>query len=608
MPPPTPSAPSARPWLPWLGVVAAYAVLAGGVLGPAALSPGTRAVGIPSIDSMDTAVLRALTTDAWLHGTAHTDRIYFPVGIDPFALTPNVLDHLTALPLVATLAFPLADTLWWWGVLLANGLAAHILGHRLGGDHRAGALAGVAFLTADALLREANLHHAPQAMLAWAPLLLALLLLPREAQTDRTAAGAGLCLGLGALSYWYAGLFAALGLLPLLVRQRPRHLAIGGAVVVVLCAPFLLPQLIGWDAHPLTSGAPLAPPRGVPESFSVLAEAEQFIAWHGTDPLGFLRDVTTDTSSRLPLALLVAAALGARAWAPRARWSLVWLAGLGAVMVLGPVLRFGPEVVVVAERAIPLPFAAFRALHPFLERLTWPERWGWLVPLGLVALAARAPRPAVFAALILVENVVFSGNLPLQHDDLRHATCWSRIPAGERAVVELPLDRGLRSARAALHGRQHGRPVVNPVLLPPGMRSPEAWEDWAHDSAMMGYLNRLERGRSPDDPGAEAVLAFREAGVGVIALDVEPGSGVSEARQNRFRAILGRHLGPPIDLGCAWVWWLDDAVPPPAAHPDPTGWREAAARWKADHPAPELDVLIQPMWDDLRHPDPRSRR
>jgi len=601
------SSPRTRAAALWAGVVLAYGAIALVILGPVALAPGSRTVGIPSIDSMDTAMLRSLTADAWTALGSHTSHVYFPVGLDPFILTPNILDHLTAAPLVLALPYPLADNLWWWLTLLANGVAAHLLGWRLGGTHRAGALTGIAFLTCDAILREANLHHAPQAMLAWAPLLLTGLLLERDRQTDRTAAIAGLCLAFGAATYWYAGLFAVLAMAPLLVRQRPRHLLIGAATVALVCAPLLLPQLIDWDSRPLTSGATLAPPRGVHDTFQALPEADQFIAWHGTDPLFWLRDTTADTSNRVPLSLLVAAVLGARVWGRRARWSLIWLTALGAMMVLGPVLRWGETVVLLSDSAIPLPFAAFRAVHPFFERLTWPERWGWLIPLGLVALAARAPRPAAFAGLILVENVLLSANLPLQHDDLRHGTCWADLPAGERAVIELPLDRGLRSARAALHGRMHGRPVVNPVLLPPGMRPPEAWEDWSHESAMMQYLGRLERGRSPDDPGASAVRALQDAGVGAILLDMEPGQGMSHARENRVRAILGKHLGPPIDLGCAWVWWLDPDTPPPAAHPDPKAWRDAAAEWKQAHPAPELNLLIQPMWDSLRQPDGRAR-
>ncbi len=554
---------------------------------------------------MDTAMLRALTADAWLSPDGLTRRVFFPEGFDPFVVTPNILDHLTALPLVIALPWPLSDNLWWWAILLTNGLAAHFLGWSIGRSHGTGALAGIAFMTSEAVLREANLHHAPQAMLAWAPLLLAALLLPADKIRYRTALAAGACLAVGALSYWYAGLFAVLAMAPLLVRQKPRYLAMGAGLVLTMCLPSLLPQLLDWGNHPITTGASLAPPRDVHESFQSLAEADQFVAWHGVDPLFWLREVTPDTSNRIPITLLVAAALGARAWSPRHRRNLIWITVLGSIMVLGPVLRWEDAVVLIDGSPIPMPFAAFRALHPVTERLTWPERWGWLIPLGLIALACRAPRPTLLAGMLLLENALLSPNLPLQSDDLRYGTCWAQIPAGERAIIELPLDRGLRSARAALHGRMHGRPVVNPVLLPPGMRAPEAWEVWVQSSALMEYLAKVERGRTPPDPGVEAIQEAQTAGIGAIALEVEPGHGLRASRQSRVRTILGQHLGPPIDLGCAWIWWLDPEVGAPSPLDDPETWREGATQWKTDHPAPALELLIQPMWDALRQPDGR---
>ena len=305
-------------------------------------------------------MLRALTADAWLSPSGETTAVFFPVGFDPFTVTPNVLDHLTALPLVLALPWPLADNVWWWLALLTNGLAAHTLGWRLTRSHSAGFLAGVAFVTSDAVLREANLHHAPQVMLAWAPLLLAALLVPREEGTWRSAFTAGLCLAVGALSYWYAGLFAVLAMAPLFARQRPRLLLVGAVTVLLVCMPFLLPQLLEWDTRPLTAGATLAPPRDVQESFSMLAEEQQFVAWHGVDPLFWLRDSTMDTSSRVPLSLLLAAGLGARAWsrATAGHWLDQRPRGADGA---GARAAGGETVVLLGEQPIPMPFAAFRA-------------------------------------------------------------------------------------------------------------------------------------------------------------------------------------------------------------------------------------------------------
>ena len=129
-------------------------------------------------------------------------------------------------------------------------------------------------------------------------------------------------------------------------------------------------------------------------------------------------------------------------------------------MVLGPYLRWGEGLWVVGDSVLALPFQWMRDLHPFLARLTWAERFGMLIPLGLIALAARAPRAALFALVIGVENLSVSANAPVQSWSIRHQLCWAELPRGERAVVVLPLRRaGLKAPRVGVHRRLHGRPV-----------------------------------------------------------------------------------------------------------------------------------------------------
>ena len=116
--------------------------------------------------------------------------------------------------------------------------------------------------------------------------------------------------------------------------------------------------------------------------------------------------------------------------------------GLGAVMVLGPVLIWAQEPLRLGGHTIPLPFAGLRALHPFLERLTWPERFGVLIPLGLLALAVRAPRPTLWALALVAESVLLSHNLPLRSVDLAQRSCHAELAEGAPGgVLELPLRR-----------------------------------------------------------------------------------------------------------------------------------------------------------------------
>lgn len=595
--------------LRFLGMFAAVVLLTW----PMATSPGTMLTGFPSIDAQDTQMLRGLVADVLTHPWTwpDTDRIYFPEGFPALLLTPNLLDHLTAAPFVFLLPFPWADNAWWVVVLLLNGLCAHRLGRRLGGSEAAGWLAALAVLTSEPILREANLHHAPQAMVFWGPLYLDALLGMRREASQRRAAMAALWLALAAMSYWYYGLFLVVGTAPLLVRLRPKELGIGAAVILATCAPFIAPQLMEWDTRPLTKGGMIPAPAMAHESYDALPDSAVFSAQHGSDLLWWVRRGPLDLSNRVSIVLVVAAIWGAirsrrdtdsdkalGAWNRRSLW---FMAGIGGVMIMGPWLRHGDGLWLGVGDPVKLPFQWMRELHPFLARLTWPERWGLLVPLALAALAARAPKPALFAGLIVIENLVLSGNAPLQTTSVRHKTCWKHLDTAPGALVVLPFRRGgLRASEVGVQQRFHRRPVVNPVLLPPGALAPPLWHHWRETEPLMIYLTELENGRSPGDPGGDAVRSFQAQGISAIAVDVEPGGVLTAGGINRYRAGLGRHLGPPIDLGCALVWWLDTTSPPPTGLEDGDIWRKEAAEWKEAHPAPELDTLIQPTWDAVQ--------
>ena len=576
---------------------------------PMAWEPMSVTTGFANVDAQDTQMLRGLFAELMEHpwDAPHTDQIYFPEGFPLLHLTPNLLDHLSGTPFVWLLPFPLSDNLWWLVLLVATGLAGHRLGRRLGGSEAAGWLAGLGFLLSEPLLREANLHHAPQSMVLWAPLYLDTLLDLREAPSTRKAIAAGALLAGAALSYWYLGLFLGLGTLPLLLGLAWRPLLALGGTAALLSAPALLPFLLSWGEIAVTATGDIPALTDAPESFSRLPTSQQFIARHGADPLFWLGTGKMDLSNRVSLVLILAAALGARAWAPRRRLALLFLSGLGAVMVLGPYLRWGDEVVLVGDQAISLPFRWLGRLHPVLARLTWPERWGILVPLGLVALAARAPRPGWLAGLLVLESALLSANLPLQTTSLRFERCWAQLRGTTGAVVELPIRRGgLRAPRVGVHQRFHRRAVVNPVLLPPGAKMPEGWEPWMEQTALMKWLRDFEAGEHPSDPGAIAVREARAAGVSVIAADVEPGGMSTAGGVNRYRAAVGKALGPPIDLGCALVWWLDTEAPAPNGLEDGDAWRAEVAAWKEAHPAPELDTLMQPTWDAVQRPASRE--
>lgn len=580
-------------------VPAGYLALAAGLTWP--LAAGLSGLpGYPNVDAVDTVALRGLVARLLLDPDAAP--IYFPAGYPVLELTPNLADHLLGAPLVWWLPFPGSDGLWWLAVLGFVGAAAHHLGRQLGGSHGAGLLAGVGLLSAEAVAREANLHHAPQVLSAgFAPLYLAALLrclAPRGRPRDGLAAG--LSLAGAAISYWYMGLFLAAASLPLLVEaglrrrlDRPalRRLGLAAAGCAIPAAGPLLWTLSRARSLPLAGAAG--------QAAAPIPRAAQLAFEHGGDPALLLRFTPADRSSGLALALIAAAAAG---WIVRRRrgepapWGLLAAAALGWLMALGPYLKWGEQPVLLSGRPIALPFRWLGQLHPALERLSWPERWALLTPLSLAAIAARAPRPTAWALLIGLELLARSQNLPLAYTDLRYERPWEALAEAGGAVLELPLIRQWRSASLpARHARWHGRPVVNPLLLPPGHRAPEAWQAWVRQEALPAAIQALEHSgeRRPLSPADGAAL--RAQGVGAVALDLLA-YGVSPARVAGYRALLDPALGPPEDRGALLVWWLGPApeAPPPPA--DPERWRAALRRHLARRPPPELETLIQTLW------------
>ncbi len=588
------------PWAGWLCAALLYVALACALTWPLVANLNGALLGFPNIDQGDTVMLRGVVAELLTHPGDFpvSTQVYFPVGFPVMHLVPNLMDHATG-ALLTALPFPLSDNLWWLLVLAANGLAAHRLGHRLGG-HGAGLLLGVGWICSDALLREANVHHAPQSMSFWAPLYLDALLmaLSREGRW-RHGVLAGLFIGLAGLTYWYGAMFLAFASLPIaawgLRAHSWRRLALAVGVALVVTLPMLLPELMSWDTLPLTGGESPAPVR-MEGDLSAVPESMKFITQQAGDPLLPFRRTPIDRSNALSLVVLGLAAwtLWRKRREPRA-WALLGVAAVGYVFALGPYLKWGEDAL-----GPSLPFLWLGEVHPFLARLTWPQRWGLLLPLGLLPLAAMAPRAWTAAPLVLLETLLLSGNAPLFVQDLSDLEGWRALRASNGAVLELPLARpGPLAPVVGLHQRFHRRPVVNPMLLPPGADAPVAWDAWLRVMSLSEELLVAEKGRRLRDPATEAVVQLREAGVGAIAIDALPGSSMKESRRVKLQAGLTRVLGEPEDHGCALVWW----VAPPLYRTWPL---EDGERWRAEvqdryeaTSAPDLDTLIEPTWNRL---------
>ncbi len=576
-------------------------------------------LGYPNIDALDTIHLRGslagslsavpllfplnfLSLVEGLWGDLSSQAAFFPIGFNLVELAPNLVDHLSASVLVDSLPFPLCDNVWWLLVLAANGWAGHRLGRRIGGREGAGFLVGVAYACSEAILREANMQHAAQAFQPFAPLFLVALLDVLERGNTSSHLRAALWFSLACLTYWYMGLFLAFGSLGLLVsgiakKGLPsREWWTGSVLGSLLCMALLLPPLSGL----LSSGNPVVymdtPPslnQGL-EELETLPENMRFLTLHGGDPAFPLRSRPLDRSNRLSLVLILVALLGARKLPAWQRFGFWFMVATGAVMVLGPVLKWGEEPLSMSGSPVYLPFYYVASLHPLLARLFWPERWGVLVVLGLVGLSARGPRPGMMAALIFMESWVGSGNLPLARQDLHQLAPWARLRSTHGAVLELPLRRqGLDAALAGLHRRYHLRPQVNPMILPPGAILPGEWEKWKSQQPFIQALERFERGAWPRDLSNGLVDSLLRDGVTVVALDVEPGGTLSSSRQARYKSFLAGILGEPVDYGPFLAWWLDPLEDIPGGLSDGESWRDALRTWTEKHPPRQYETLIK---------------
>jgi hypothetical protein len=544
----------------------------------------TTTVGYPNVDALDTIMLRGLVPQSLTDSTAAW--VYFPSGFPVLSMVPNLVDHLTSWPFISTFPFPVGDNLWWLLVLMANGLVGHRLGRNAGNSEAAGWMGGIMWMLCEPLLREVNLHHGPQALAITAPLYIDALLTYRRNPTVQRGLLAGLWMALAGLTYWYLGLFLAMASIPLLLGVSLRH---GWSLLVFpvgLCLPLLAPLIAGWGETPMTNAALKPGPLRVAGDVSALPVNQQFVAQHGNDLLFWWRSTPMDSSNRVGLSLILAALIGSLRWQKGARRALWCVALLGSVFLLGPALRWGPDLWIAYGKPILLPFSWLSNLHPVFERLSWPERWGLLIPLALIPLAAKTRKPLLWAALFAIETTLFSANFPLQTISLEHQRCWAGLKGGEGAVLELPLSRpGVSAPWVGVHQRFHERPTVNPILLPPGVQPPKDWRDWTKHHVVTRGILAIETGRNPPVWTSQDVATFTAEGVGTIALDLT----ASEVQQNRLLQHLVPLLGTPTDLGCAKVWTLRGRVPEPNTSPK-----------TAQIPTPKLPTLIEPSWSGVQ--------
>jgi hypothetical protein len=580
-----------RPLRHWSLLALGYLAVALVVSWPLALHLGDGLLGTPTMDQVDTAWLR-LAAARWL--TGQDPGIYAPLGYPLTAVVPNWVDHLVAAPLALALPWPIADNLFWLGLIAANGLAGHALGRQLGGTHGAGLLCGLGFALCEPVLREINASHAPQALLLWAPLFLLFLLRGQGAEgRARDGVLAGVFLGLAALTYWYQGLFLVVLAVPVVVhglwtshreaRIRPVALRLGVlcGVALLLCGPLLAASLA---AAPELAGVGEQALQHVPGMRGQPVPPQH--AWtflHGSSPAWPWRAEPIATASRLSPVLLLAAVVGA--WrGPGPRWPWALAAVLGGLLLMGPFLQVDGLPVLIGGRLVPLPGWFLAELSDAAGRLHWPARWAVVVPLALLPLAARAPRPSIWAGALLIETLLLSGNAPLQVSPVGAFAGWGVLEASPGPVLVLPQEPdGDGASTMGLIFRASGAPLANELGVPPRAAQPLAFRRWHEGLGVRMWWRQVASSGEGEPPPPGTVAQLREAGIAAVALDMTPGCSNEPAHNEAIALALGTWLGDPVDYGPAHVWWLE----PPAVMPEPM---ENASEWRAQEHAALLAV------------------
>ncbi len=404
---------------------------------------------------------------------------FFPTGQAPAAWY-NLLDGALGAPLVGLLGPERGYDVACLVALATAGLGAYALARASRAGPAGALVAGAAVTASPWLLLELTQGRIAQ-VLVLAPLLaLAGLVRVRDGAGLGVAALAGLAVAASALTYWFAGLFVALGAGALLAapgaaprRAAARGFAAAALVAGLLCLPFAVPLAVDFAAQPGVA-------RAVPEALdhgewgrgsfglNVAIARAAGVAWPvytgPADPVDL----------RLPLSVVILAVVGAALPADgprRGRW--LALLGLGWALMLGP----WPRNPAGGLLPVPLPWLALHELLPFFDRLWWPVRASVLaVPaVGLLAargvgavtgrLPARARWPAAggLAVLVLLEIGVAGAYLPV-----------TRGPAP-------PLER-------ALYAGLDGALVTTPVLGRSSHGRHVLWAQAAHGLPISGGL------------------------------------------------------------------------------------------------------------------------
>ena len=531
--------------------VAAQIVLATLLCAPALFNLGVAIPGRPGLaDLPGTVNYHWLVQTMGLSGASGSSMLMYPTTVDRIVIDGFPLDALVSSPFTAVLGWPAGFSIFVWLSFCALGLAHAWMAKTWWKSEYAALIGGVVAQCSPFLIREV-VDGRPTQLFGAIFLPLALTFLLRGVMLDRhrSSAIAGVMIGLGALSYWYYGVFFALAAAAVLVlaglsgRSIARSL---GALVVGAVAVTAVPAVYTLQAVSVMPGIETR------WSDQVLHGSE----WISLLQILEFRDLGTAVSLERVIALqVVVAACVLMSWwrAPRTTWLAPSVLGVMALLFAA-----GPSISLPGLPPIPGPFHLFR-VSDVMSRLWWPDRalvvlvpavsllaaGGVLQFVRAVSLGSRE-RLAVLAIAggIAAEAFVVIPGLPMPTSWGAETEASAALSRGEGPVLIVPMGHGESEPdmRMLIDQVHHGRPLVNGPMVPGSSAAPQAFRDFAAAPAVQALLaceNDAAQGVT-----SEAWAQLIEYGIVTVVLDPGRAAGLRSGA-DRFENCIRRLMGPP---------------------------------------------------------------
>lgn len=476
-----------------LGPLALYAALATLFCAPVLADPTGLALGHPANDVWNHLWGFWWVAEELTEGRIPltTELLSWPNGGTLWFI--DTFNAVLTLP-VTLLAGPVAayNAAIWLNLVLC-GLGAYALALRVTRSHPGATLAGLAFLSTPHFLGQTYNGISETLSAGWLPLALTTFLAARAAPTRKSAAVAGVALGVCVVANWYYGLFAGLVLGAVLawdaigaVRARtiapaarravPLLVAGGAATAALVVGPFSLFYASMGAEDAVVTRDP--------------AFVWMTLVMHNmTDLVSLLRPgrvYSPDLKAMFDEDLLVVVYLGhallwpallvlGTGWRRLARpWALFFAAF--TLLSLGPFLYVAGAYVSVDGGWIPLPFLGLFEAFPLFSRISHAYRFVVGASLALSVLVAWTVRALAERGVSPWLAVGWIGGLRLVE------TLWL-----SQAPFPLPVSEAtIPAAYARLDG---GALLDLPVSMPVLARSRYSWYQLAHLGPMPYGLN-----------------------------------------------------------------------------------------------------------------------